>query len=109
MTGAFHKLFVLFSQLNSKAIVTPRHSRGFFLCGQSPVLLAAPQGARSFLTLATKLLTPSRKQDKTKIESTFGAEGDRYGRGLRPLPAKALLVSWKLPIFALTPKRKDCG
>jgi hypothetical protein len=26
-------------------IVTPRLSRGFFICGQSPVLLAAPQGA----------------------------------------------------------------
>ena len=26
-------------------IGTPRHSRGFFLCGRSPMLLAAPAGA----------------------------------------------------------------
>ena len=25
-------------------IGTPRHSRGFFICGQSPLLLATPQG-----------------------------------------------------------------
>jgi hypothetical protein len=59
----------------------PRHSWGSFLCGQSPVLPAAPQGTQGFLTLATIL----------------------------PLPAKALLGSWKLPMFALEPKRKDCG
>ena len=50
---------------------------------------------------------PHTKQSKN--QKRFGAEGDQYGRGLRPLPAKALLVSWKLPIFALKPKRKDYG
>ncbi|OCN00023.1 hypothetical protein A7X67_11725 [Clostridium sp. W14A] len=32
---------------------------------------------------------PSRKQDKTKIESTFGAEGDRYGEGAAPPPCQS--------------------
>ena len=27
-----------------RKIGTPRHSRGFFICGQSPLLLATPQG-----------------------------------------------------------------
>lgn len=35
----------------------PRHSRGFFICGQSPMLLAAPVGTTEVLSLATGIVT----------------------------------------------------
>ena len=47
--------------LYTMTIVTPRLSRGFFICGQSPMILASPQGV-PYATKCKRLLLVTRKR-----------------------------------------------